>query len=296
MITISNKYFVYKFSDKDNTPIYVGKTINMSQRFVTHEHLTDKVAKIEYIECKSEAEMAWKEIYYINLFYNEKSENVSGVYSKGPKMEDMQLPDKWIKYNYEATTAKKGKFSNLTKKYEKYVVNLPKYDYKNLIHILEHKKLNGIGNDEYALTQKWFFIHENDGVVDKLRNHVKNYFINIIYKAIGKSSTKETMWTTYDVFVNKIKNKGYTKGYIKLYKDYNGTLTGRKYLAFIANPFLPATRSSRYEIDSDQYALMELLKFMFQSDLRDGKEVWIYLPSSRMRRLLRQWIEENSLT
>ena len=103
------------------------------------------------------------------------------------------------------------------------------------------------------------------------------------------------MWTTYDVFVNRIKYKGYTKGYIKLYKDYNGSITGRKYLAFIANPYLPAARNTKYEIDSDQYALMELLKFMFQSDLRNGHEIWIYIPSSRMRNLLRTWISENSL-
>ena len=134
--------------------------------------------------------MAWKEIYYINLFYNNKSENISGVYSKGPKMEDIHLPDKWIKYNYESTVAKRGRFSNLAKKYEKYVVNLPKYDYKNLIHILEHKKLNEIGNDDNSISQQWFFKHENDGLADKLKNHVKNYFINIICKETGNHLRK----------------------------------------------------------------------------------------------------------
>ena len=68
--TKERKYYVYRFFNKDNVITYVGRTIDLYKRFLQHDHLTDEVAKIEYIECDSEAEMAWKEVYYINLYYN----------------------------------------------------------------------------------------------------------------------------------------------------------------------------------------------------------------------------------
>ena len=69
----NRKYYVYRFLNKDNIIIYVGRTSDLSRRLSNHEHITDNVSKIEYIECDSEAEMAWKEIYYINLYYNQLS-------------------------------------------------------------------------------------------------------------------------------------------------------------------------------------------------------------------------------
>lgn len=35
------------------------------------------------------------------------------------------------------------------------------------------------------------------------------------------------------------------------------------------------------------------MQFMFQSALIHGKEIWIYIPSIRMRTLLKKWIKEN---
>lgn len=239
--------------------------------------------------------MVWKEIYYINLYYNELSENVSDVYNK-EKMKDEHLQDTWRKYKYLNGPNGKDVFTNLKEKYEKYVLNSPKYDYENLIHVTNHKKLNAIGEDEYAISQQWFAKHDSDGEVDKLRKHMINFYMNVLPIENRKNISKQALWTTYTCAVNKIKDKRFTRGFIKLYQDYGDSLNGRKYLAFIANPYLPAKRkSTNFEIDSDQFALMELLKFMFQSDLKLGKEIWIYIPSSRMRELLRGWIKKSKV-
>ena len=62
-----DKYYVYRFVNKDDVIVYVGRTANMTKRFLNHDQLQDDVDRIEFIECDSEAEMAWKEVYYINL-------------------------------------------------------------------------------------------------------------------------------------------------------------------------------------------------------------------------------------
>ena len=47
-------------------------------------------------------------------------------------------------------------------------------------------------------------------------------------------------------------------------------------------------------VDGDGYALSEMLQFIWRSAIRDGKEIWVYIPSIRMRSLLKEWIEANS--
>lgn len=95
---MGNKFYVYRFKDKNDNILYVGKTHDLKQRFRNHEHLTDNVITIEYIECQTETEMTIKEIYYINLYYNENSTNVKDVYDKPS---DLGFKDRWIKYEYK---------------------------------------------------------------------------------------------------------------------------------------------------------------------------------------------------
>ena len=44
-------------------------------------------------------------------------------------------------------------------------------------------------------------------------------------------------------------------------------------------------------VDDDKYALSEMLQFIWRSAVRDGKPVDVYVPSSRMRGLLKEYLE-----
>lgn len=90
------KYYVYRFKDKDNIIIYVGRTIDLHERFIHHHKPLDNVDKIEYIECQTEADMLWKEVYYINLFKNDKTINKQFVSNDRPI--DLLLNDEWVEF------------------------------------------------------------------------------------------------------------------------------------------------------------------------------------------------------
>lgn len=290
MISFSNKnrkYYVYRFLNKDNIVIYVGRTTDLSRRLSKHEHLSGNVMKIEYIECDSEAEMVWKEIYYINLFYNQLSENINDVYDGG-RIKDIGLNDHWKTFMGFKDNTYRITFAN--EKYKNYIINVPKYDYKSLIHILDNLKMNQIGNKKHSLSRKWFYDHQNDELLKQLKNNVANFFRNICSDESAKN-----LWTTYDEFGEFLKGHGYTKGFISFNRDYSDKYKDRIYLAYLANNFYPA-QNSVSEISEDQFALLELLQFMFNSAIREGKEIWVYIPSIRMRRLLQQWIDKNNLT
>lgn len=66
---------IYRFLDKDNNIIYVGKTVDLVNRMTTHfsgghldESCYEQVNKIEYIKCENQADMNIKEIYFINKY------------------------------------------------------------------------------------------------------------------------------------------------------------------------------------------------------------------------------------
>ena len=275
-----NEFYVYRFTNRDGKIVYVGRTTNLARRFLNHEHLTDDIRKIEYIKCATAADMAWKEIYYINFFANEDTTNTAELYSDG--VTDLHLDDEWKTYsrrisNYMIDEERILANQDLIK--EKVLISkIP------LIHILDHERLNSIGDGKYALTRKWFYDDSNQKDLIQLGKHVTNYFRNIC-----KAKSNECLWTTYDEMVPLISGKTFRKGFISLNED---AASDRIYLAFLCNPFYPIGQNST--INEDDFALSELLQFIWRSAIRNGKDISLYVPSNRMRNLLKRWIKQNT--
>lgn len=261
--------------------MYVGRTTNLTRRYLNHPHLTDDIKRIEYIECKTAADMAWKEIYYINFFANEFTTNDADLYQGG--VTDLHLNDEWKLYDRSASKYIFDKERILNN--QKLITNPELISKIDLIHIIDHDKLNSIGEDKYALSRKWFY-DENKKLLEKLGKHTTNYFHNIC-----KAKSADCLWTTFDETKSLINGKCFRKGFISLNNDED--LTDRIYLAFLCNLFYP-TNDNIEGITESNYALSEMLQFIWRSAIRDGKEIWVYIPSIRMRNLLKQWIKQNS--
>lgn len=57
------------------------------------------------------------------------------------------------------------------------------------------------------------------------------------------------------------------------------------------NPILKNFFESKgVRIEEDKWALSEFLQFMFRSGIRKGEHIRIYIPSLRMRNLLKRWM------
>ena len=169
------------------------------------------------------------------------------------------------------------------------------YDYKKLIHICDSKKLNNIGDLSGALSKTWYIRNTNTAdsvVIRQLKNNLYNYFHNIM-----KSSVENNLWTTFKDFKRKISGKGYAGAYIASNARATNDFKERTVLAYPINRYLHIYVKGFFvqnniRIDEDGYALSEMLQWIWRSAIRDGKEIWIYIPSSRMRNLLLQWMEE----
>jgi len=168
---------------------------------------------------------------------------------------------------------------------------VPEYvkDLNRKIHIISSPKLNGVGDDYYALSKSWF--ETNADGVSTLKKNVANYYTNI-YRDIPAD---KRLWGSYKGAFNQIKGKGYTKSFLTFNAKATNVYKGCNTLVYIANIFMNGAEASFYrshgiEVDQDRYALSIMVQWIWRSAIRDGEEIQIYIPSRRMRTILQNWI------
>lgn len=123
-----------------------------------------------------------------------------------------------------------------------------------------------------------------------LRNNLVNYFINIV-----KGKSDENMWTTLMDFKGKLKGKGYTKGFVSLSMRSTNEYRHKKNLAYVYNRYLNPIEKQFFtsrgiEVNENLYAISELLQWIFRAQIRDDKPINVYIPSKRMRTLLKEFL------
>ena len=167
------------------------------------------------------------------------------------------------------------------------------YDYRTLIHICELDKMNMIGDREQDLSKTWYARNKNNASMKILKKNIINFFRNI-----RNDCSSDNIWTTFKDYQNALKGKGYTKGFLPLNSRATNKYRDRASVVYPVNRYLnPFVNnfftSNHIAIDEEGFALSEMLQFIWRSAIRDGHEIWIYVPSIRMRRLLKEWIESN---
>lgn len=77
-----NKYYIYKYVDKNNNIVYIGQTVDLKQRYATHKNDDYGNEKCFYFECENKAQMDNYEYLLIRKYrpkynkqYNENLNN-----------------------------------------------------------------------------------------------------------------------------------------------------------------------------------------------------------------------------
>lgn len=173
-----------------------------------------------------------------------------------------------------------------------YVAELPKK-----IHIVEDEKLNKIGEMRSSLSVSWYKkARDTKGqpLIKQLRNNLTNLFKNML-----NSSSDRNLWTVFKDYQALLKGKGYTKGFLSCNVRATNAYRNRDCLAYCVNVYYNPLLKNYFqeqgvEVREDDYALSEMIQWVWRSAIRDGKEIWIYIPSRRMRELFRNWLNDIS--
>jgi len=172
---------------------------------------------------------------------------------------------------------------------------------RDLIHICDNDKMNKIGNTYYdatnhaiatSLSKTWFDNAGRESIKVLVRN-TTNFFQNF-----HKAKAPQKMWTCFKAHKKLFKSDFIPKkGWVELNARATNDHSEKTVLAYTLNRYLNpffVTFFSKKDIflDQDKYALSELIQWMFRSAIRNGKEIWVYIPSQRMRTLLTNWLNQ----
>lgn len=165
-----------------------------------------------------------------------------------------------------------------------------KQDIKKLVHLYEGK-LNNIGDNHYSLSMSWFDNPKNKPLVKQLQRNTYNFLRNI-----HKAKASEIIWTTFIDYKDKLKGKGYSNSFLQCAEKGSNEYGDRIYIAYCCNRFFhpdDITYFHKFKIDvkDELWALSEMIQFIWRSAIRNNKEIYLYIPSSRMRDIFKHWLE-----
>lgn len=193
-------------------------------------------------------------------------------------------------------------------------------EFAKLIHIYEGP-LNDIGNAKNAFSVTWLANLKADRL-KQLQNNMRNYTYDVS-KSIGPVTSQQIMWTTTKrndfykklervrgfKYANRanIKNRS-AEGKINpdlCFVPCNAKATNafqdRNVLLYMLNRYskpelLKYFSALGFPVDEDVYALNELIQWIWRSAIRKEHEIYLYIPSQKMRELLLDWLgQENAL-
>lgn len=127
--------------------------------------------------------------------------------------------------------------------------------------------------------------------LSQLKRNIGNYFNKIL-----KVKSENTLWSCYKKDKTILKGNGYTKSWTPYNLRATNDYRNRYALAYMCNLYINPFQQKFFAsygvtVDNDGLALSTLLQWLFRSAIRDGKEVYIYLPSKRMRELLYKYLK-----
>lgn len=147
---------------------------------------------------------------------------------------------------------------------------------------------NKHGEGRTALSKGWLG-RRNDVELDAIQKSLYSYV-----RRIAKAKSNEVLWTTLKDYQFDFSGKGYAKGFTALNLRATNDYSTRSTLAYIYNRFMNPVETSFFQdngvtVNEDLLAVSDLLQWIWRSRIRNGEPINLYIPSERMRGLLKAW-------
>lgn len=165
---------------------------------------------------------------------------------------------------------------------------------RNLITIYEGN-LNDVGKDECALSAtRWKGRTGKQNKADiatrkKTLDNARNFFVHKMQK-----KSNECIWSAFKG--KDISIKSYDTAFVPFNSRATNEYRTRNCLAYLVNiyehPYVKIWfLDKNIEINENIVALSTMIQWIWRSAIRNGEPIDIYIPSSRMRRILKEWLE-----
>lgn len=151
-----------------------------------------------------------------------------------------------------------------------------------------------IGYDKFDLTKSWYDNPANIDNINTLHGKMR-YSLSSALKA----KADDIMWTCYKKHYNMLSAKGFKNSFVPCNSRATNEFSSRHYIAYMINRYMnPLVKNfikCMYEkqgefIDDkalremdNNFAIVELIQFVYRSAIRNDEDVTLYMPSRRMR-------------
>lgn len=164
-------------------------------------------------------------------------------------------------------------------------------DVRHLFNVVDDKSLNAIGADENALSKSFF---EKPSTRNTARDMCRKH-LNTVMRKWG-AKTNNRLFTCFKADRLIIGDGRYSKNWIPFNSRATNTYGCIENMAYLVNVFpspilVKAAYGKETDFDTDIHALGEMIQFLYRGCLRNSKPMNIYIPSSRMRKLLFMWLD-----
>lgn len=151
--------------------------------------------------------------------------------------------------------------------------------------------LNVMGERDNAFSKNWWR-HKSLTKVAAIRNDVCKYL-----RYVCDAKSEDSMWSVFADMKKKCSPNGFARGFCPCNARATNMYSDRKHLAYLLNVYenpevIKWFAGYGIKVDQEAFALSQLLQWIWRSAIRNGEPVKLYLPSARMRRILREWLED----
>lgn len=156
--------------------------------------------------------------------------------------------------------------------------------------------LNRIG-EKTAYSKSWWINKKNAQERKAAENNACSYIRNVV-----KARADDVIWSRYkngkelkDKNIKPDLCKRFQNGFCACNARATNKFKDKTCLAYLVNVYVNPEiegwfRDNGGKIDGNVYALSQLLQWVYRSAIRCGKHVNLYLPSKRMRDILKDWL------
>lgn len=159
------------------------------------------------------------------------------------------------------------------------------------IHIYEKEGPNEIGARRTSLSATWYKNAKEDKL-GRVEKNIYNYF-----RHARQADPSDCIVSVPCAAKSKILTRRYSKQFVPFNARATNKYGNVHNLAYCVNVFFDPDVSNFMKIngspvDADAYALSCLIQWVWRSAIRNGEDVYLYLPSARMRDLFEKWRSE----
>ena len=183
-----------------------------------------------------------------------------------------------------------------------------KQQYKQLIHIYKGR-MNKIGEQDSALSSTKWKNEYNEATKKQIANHARYFFEGGATKKVVPA--EKCLWAVYGEKEKKPDSPdfneprkfnvpNYSMSCIAFNERATNDFRDRYVLAYLVNVYehLAIKRwfeAKKVNVNDDSFALSTMIQWIWRSRIREFEEIYLYMPSKRMRNLLDKWLDSKNL-